>query len=561
MAPFGTHFPSLKQPPPAPLSLSSMLVLLLASPAVMAASADTIEARLAALEARVSAAEQRASAAERRASDAEARAIQAQRTLHQAEQRLASVADSPHNATPASPPLVAADSPSHAPADEGDTAPLSNVNTTPEGTLSFGAYARSGVLFNDHLEGGKGGPYQSPAGSVGGAVGRLGNEQDTYVEATFGYQQLFSNGTRANYTVMLADGVDTLNDWTSDDSDLNVRQVYAELSSLPALRNSSLFKDATFWAGKRFDRDNFDIHWLDSDFIFLAGTGGGIYDIQLTPDWKSNVSLMGRSFGDFSTAGGSSDVQNYILTSNNFFGPWQWMINGMHANGNDSNCRVGGDAGLTQEECTEQTLNSRQGRSAKNGAHTMLAYHGDSFFGLREGTFKVAMMYGRGLGAEVKSIGSDSELLSDAQSVRIGGYGTTALTNTWSIAPMILAEHSKDRYVKGDRYDWITFNARLSQAINENFELQYEATWQNMDLSPRGWANRRSASGSVTKLTFAPTLKPFTGDFFMRPELRAFVSYMDWSKGLNGYSDNDAFGSNGFTGSEWQFGMQMETWF
>jgi maltoporin len=34
-------------------------------------------------------------------------------------------------------------------------------------------------------------------------------------------------------------------------------------------------------AGKRFDRDNFDIHFTDSDIMFLGGTGGGINDV----DW------------------------------------------------------------------------------------------------------------------------------------------------------------------------------------------------------------------------------------------------------------------------------------
>lgn len=534
------------------LTLSSSIGLVSVSPSIMAA---TIEERLAALENRVAAAEQRAARAERRADAAEAEAQRAQAALSQPSSP--SVARQHEQAESTASTAVPAP---RTLSDEGDDDPAPR-NAEPEGHFTFGGYARSGVLFNNHLQGGKGGPDMSPAGSVGGNIGRLGNEQDTYVEATLGYSQLFSNGTKANYVVMLADGVDTLNDWTSDDSDLNVRQVYAELSSLPTLQNSRLFKDATFWAGKRFDRDNFDIHWLDSDFVFLAGTGGGIYDITPTAHWRSNLSLIGRSFGDYSSAGASDNVQNYILTSNNFFGPWQWMINGMHANGNDSNCRVGGDAGLSEEECTRQTLNSREGRSAENGVQTTLAYHGQSFFGLREGTFTAALLYGRGLGAEVKSLGSDSELIKDAQAIRIGAYGTTALTDSWSIAPMVLAEHSEDRYVKGDRYDWITFNARLAQAINENFELQYEATWQSMNLSPHGWASRNKVSGNVAKLTFAPTLKPFTNDFFLRPELRAFVTYMDWSKGLNNYSNTDAFGLNGFNGSEWQFGIQMETWF
>ncbi len=94
-----------------------------------------------------------------------------------------------------------------------------------------------------------------------------------------------------------------------------------------------MFENATLWAGKRFDRDNFDIHWLDSDVVFLAGTGGGIYDVQMTKDWRSNYSLIGRNYGDFSEGGVDADVESYILTSNQFFdnGQWQWMFNAIGA--------------------------------------------------------------------------------------------------------------------------------------------------------------------------------------------------------------------------------------
>src|SRR5690606_29347719 len=121
--------------------------------------------------------------------------------------------------------------------------------------IEFSAYARSGLLLGDDGKSLPGGPYVTPAGATGGAVGRLGNEPDTYVETQLGYRQTFDNGAKANYQVMIADGVTTSNDWTSDESDLNVRQVYVELSDLPSFTGA--FEGTTLWAGKRFDRDNF----------------------------------------------------------------------------------------------------------------------------------------------------------------------------------------------------------------------------------------------------------------------------------------------------------------
>ena len=189
-------------------------------------------------------------------------------------------------------------------------------------------------------------------------MGRLGNEPDTYSEAILNYRMQFDNGAKARYTTMIADSVNTSNDWTGDESQLNVRQAYAEFSDLPSFTGA--FENASIWAGKRFDRDNFDIHWLDSDVVFLAGTGGGIYDMQLADNWTSNLSIYGRSFADFDVVssenpGLKDDTDNLILTSNNYFGNWQWMVNGMSAADNDTR-----NIGAGQE-------------AAENGFHTMVA--------------------------------------------------------------------------------------------------------------------------------------------------------------------------------------------
>ncbi|SDN65223.1 sucrose porin [Halomonas shengliensis] len=474
------------------------------------AQPSDLEARLAELEARIAAAEQRADAAEERAELAERQAAD-RLSSEEVEQRLARVER-------------------QASGEEG---------------FSFNAYARSGLLIGEDGKSAEGGPYLTPAGAQGGAVGRLGNEPDTYAEAILNYRMRFDNGARARYTTMLADGVTTSNDWTAEESNLNVRQVYAEFSDLPSF--SGAFENASIWAGKRFDRDNFDIHWLDSDVVFLSGTGAGIYDMQLAESWTSNLSLYGRSFSDYrvdsENPDDTGDTDNLILTSNNYFGNWQWMVNGMSAADNEER-----DIGQGQE-------------AAESGFHTMVAYHGDSFFGLAEGNFKAAVLHGQGLGAEVKGLGANGDLTDEATSTRLALYGTTYLAPRWRVAPAILAETSEDRYVDGDQYDWATFNVRLANELTENFELQYEASYQWMDLDPRGHGGNRAVEGDYTKLTLAPTFKPEVGGFWQRPEIRLFASWSDWDEELDGYSDDDALGKEGFTGSQWTFGVQTEVWF
>ncbi|MCG8709905.1 carbohydrate porin [Brenneria sp. 4F2] len=508
-----------------PNRLAIVIGLLLSCPLyASAAGSDSIEARLNALEQRLQQAEQRARIAEARAEAAEKHTQQLEARTAQTEQKALQV--------------------------EQRASALTNQKSFADG-FEFHGYARSGLLANDSSVGSNTdiGPGMSPAGATGGNIGRLGNEDDTYVELKLEHKQKLDNGATTRFKVMMADGQRSYNDWTADSSDLNVREVFVELGSLPTFTGA--LKDTTLWAGKRFDRDNFDIHWLDSDVIFLAGTGGGIYDVKWADNVKSNFSVYGRSLGAITSL--DNDIKNYIFTANNYAGPFQFMLSGLTANNNDEKTNSGNNS-------ANRVTNTNAG---DKGYHAMAAWHGDSFYGLSEGSAKVAVLYGHGLGGEVKGIGSDGNLTNDASTWRLATYGTTPLSKNWSFAPAVLAQSSQDRYVNGDSYEWITFNARLIQEITENFALAYEGSYQYMDLDPRGYKDLNKVSGGFYKLTFAPTFK--TGDianFFSRPELRLFASYMNWDKRLDNYSSTDTFGSTGFTaGGEWNFGVQMETWF
>lgn len=486
--------------------------------------------------------ELRLSALEARLQQAEARANDAERRAQRAEQRVATLTrqDAPRQNEVAAPTAPA----SRAAVAEAEEKPASVApDTSVLDGFEFHGYARSGLIMSDSGTSTESGPYLTPGGETGGAVGRLGNENNTYVELNLEHKTRLANGATTRFKVMLADGQKNYNDWTADTSDLNIRQAFVELGSLPTF--SGPFKHATLWAGKRFDRDNFDIHWLDSDVVFLAGTGGGVYDVQWTDDLKSNFSLYGRNFGDIETI--DNEIQNTIVTANTFAGPWQFMLSGLRAKENDARVNT----------------SERNSHAGDRGFHSMLAYHGDSFYGVADGTAKTALLYGHGLGAEVKGVGSDGNLTSQADTWRFASYGMTSLSKNWHLAPAILAQQSRDRYAKGDDYRWVTLNTRLMQDITENFMLAYEASYQYMDLKPQGYRNRQDVNGGFYKLTFAPTFHVGeVGNFLTRPEIRFFASWMDWDHALDRYATDDQFGSAGFTaGGEWNFGVQMETWF
>lgn len=511
-----------------PGTLAMAIGIALSTPTLgyAAPTLDSLEARLVAMEQRLQQAESRAADAETRATAAE------QQVAHLQARTQAPLATARQTDSAAAP----------TPAEKPATNVAASAAALSEG-FEFHGYARSGLIMNDSAAGTQSGPYLTPAGETGGAVGRLGNENNTYVELNLEHKQQLANGATTRFKAMLADGQRDYNDWTGSTSELNIRQAFVELGNLPTF--SGVFDNSTLWAGKRFDRDNFDIHWLDSDVVFLAGTGGGIYDVQWNEGLKSNFSLYGRNFGDIETI--DNTIQNYIVTSNHFAGPFQLMVSGLRAKDNDQRVNRSRD-------------NDRAGDS---GIHAMLALHNDSFWGLRSGSAKTALLYGHGLGAEVKGIGSDGNLTQQAETWRLASYGVTPLNKTWSFAPALLAQTSSDRYAAGDRYRWATLNARLIQAINQNFALAYEGSYQYMDLDAQGYRDRQAVSGSFWKLTVAPTFKVADiGDFFTRPEIRFFASWMDWNSSLDRYASDDAFGSSGFSaGGEWNFGVQMETWF
>jgi len=345
------------------------------------------------------------------------------------------------------------------------------------------------------------------------------------------HRTTLEDGSWSKYRVYLADGVETKNDWTSAETSFNIRQAFAEIGNLPSF--SGAFENASLWAGKRAAHDNYDIHFLDSDIVVLAGTGGGVNEVQLGDNWKANFSLYGRDFGTLEDPG--LDIENYIVTMNNYMGPWQLMLSGMVAADNEED----------------------QANYAETGFHALFAYHADSFYGVNEGFSKTGFLVGSGLGAELKLVGEQGNLDEDAQAVRVFSYGVTSFADNWRIAPSLLAEYSQDRFEAGDEFLWATLNVRLAQELTANFEMVYEATYQYMDLDD----GSAQAEGGFYKATIAPTFKLSTAaGFFNRPEIRVTASYIDWDEELDNYNAIGGESTLG-EGGEFVFGMQMETWF
>lgn len=551
------------------LNIPLVLTALMTGTTAHAADMDELAKRLMELERRMEQAEKRAQQAETKAQQAEKRAQQAEAQARQAEaQSLQGKTKTKQAEIQAKQAEIQARQAeaqarqAEAQAQELAAQEAAKAKAAGGPEFAFKGYARAGFLTDEESHGVKGvGPYMTPAGNLGGPIGRLGVEPDKYVEAVFDSKITHESGAYSKYRLMIADGVLTNNDWTADDSDLNVRQLFTELGNLQSFAGSSTFQDAVLWAGKRFDRNNFDIHFFDSDIIFLAGTGAGIYDVKPTENWSTSVTLYARNFGTIEPT--NEEVQSYILTANNYVGPWQFMLSGLWAADNGDRKPI---------PVTD---------AAESGVHLMLGYNQPNFYGYSQGFSKTGILYGQGLGAQVKVLGSQGDLTDDAQSVRVYTFGVTPINDHWRIAPAFMAQYSQDYYYKGDEYIWASLNLRLEQPITQNFLMAYEATYQYQNLDSGSNSPSRNdptvktqASGNVFKFTIAPTFNLDTAaGFFQRPALRGLISYLTWSDDLNGFNygqppntdpqtGENTFALTGWTGTDhWLFGLQMETWF
>ncbi|WP_342609584.1 carbohydrate porin [Vibrio tritonius] len=417
-------------------------------------------------------------------------------------------------------------------------------------SFEFHGYARAGLNINQNFQGAHGGrsntigPQMSIASGLGAYFGRLGLEDDNYVDSRLTHYQQAEDGTKSMYQVMLSAGDETETDWVSaSSSSLNVRQLYLEMSDIAAFKDSDAFAGSTLWAGKRYDRENFDIDFIDTHVIFLTGTGLGIYDVKMGDNWRSNFSIIGNQFD--ADSGTSYDLEGYTFTWNNLIDDhWEIMFNAIAANKNDQRASL--DSAVNRNDV------------AQYGLHTMIGYKTDSFYGLKEGWSRTGMMYGHAMGAETKNIGQDNHLLKDANSVRFYTVGATPIFDSWRIAPSLLSELTKDRYLKGDEYKWAVFNVRLAQEFNPNFEIAYEGTYQYLDLDNTS----KHMKGNVYKATIAPTFKiSNVAGFFDRPQIRFAVSYINWSDKFEGSYYINGVDCGMGENSETVFAVQMETWF
>jgi len=410
-------------------------------------------------------------------------------------------------------------------------------------SFEFHGYARSGVIMDSEGHGGSSFDKWSPIGGFH-PTGRLGNEGETYGELEFVKNIYMENESWAKFHALLAYESGNLNDWDSENSDVHVRNAFVEMGNLPTFTGA--FNDSVLWAGKRFYGRE-DIHITDDYLRDFSGTGIGIQNVKLG-NGSSDLAFIGRDFGDFTPVGSSNlDINSQVYTLDGRYKTGNWDLELAGHISADNGDREAGTTGPNQK-------NRKQ--LAESGYQGYAGYNLPGYYGMDTGFSKIYGQAGYGLGAELGRAGGFGNNYEDETAWEIGTMGQNRINNKWDIMTTVVYHNNMDTVNDdGEEYDFNYYNlaVRPVYKINENFELQFEAGYAKYDN------DNTDRQGGISKLTFAPTFKLNTDDFWGRPEIRTFVTYANWN---DDYQDDMASKFSDYDNQEgWNFGVQAEIWF
>ena len=381
--------------------------------------------------------------------------------------------------------------------------------------FEFHGYARSGVIVSDDRTDGD--KFAVPGFSGAGAY-RLGNEDDTGWEANFLKTFKMDDGSYAKFCLLLANFTGDAYDEEVDNS-VQARQVFVEMGNLPPFTGA--FADSTIWAGKRY-YERADFHINDWKYTNMSGTGAGITNINVGGPGNLNLAFITNDLED---SAGDEFGKVYNLDA---------RYKGVEA--------LGGTW-----EYVATLKDAKDSPNANDGFQLGAIYDRGDFYGVADGGSKVVLQYGDGLGTALGFADSSADIDNDATSYRIATSGLMTANEKWDVFAQAIYEDRSDYEADGDDETWTSFGVRPVYKVNKNFELQFELGYDVVDLD-------NEADGDITKLTFAPTFKLDTGDFWARPEIRTFVTYATWDNDLKEAYETDS--DDGLN-----FGVQAEVWF
>lgn len=404
--------------------------------------------------------------------------------------------------------------------------------------FEFHGYFRAGLGIND-----RGDPMEAFKAPNAGAKYRLGNEAETYIEATyqqnFRTQALIDNGVDI-YTKLTFAYVTPTVDNNAFDTTTSLREAYAGARGVWEGK-----KEAMFWAGNRFYQ-HLDIHMNDFFFRDMAGFGGGVEDVAIGDEMKWALAWLGGSIDELDSSG--TPYQNdYNFNKNTItFSLYEIPagIGTLDLFGDLAD--FGGDElddGTNPIITIEDSFGWALGAILKSDLSDEMVN-------------RFTIQYGTGAADNFRAV-ITAPLALDPNLTTIAMDDTTRLRITddivvdngtplsWQFAAVL---ENYDNGM-GTTVDWVSTGIRPVYHFNEYFSLAFEG---GLDYTN----TEDDAEGVLGKFTLAPQVQP-AAKHFSRPSIRAFFTYAVWSDGFEGQVATTSYADEQQGISA---GVQMEAW-
>lgn len=396
------------------------------------------------------------------------------------------------------------------------------VNRITEG-FSFGAFYRAGYGFNSR--GGKMQAFQAP---LAPSKYRLGNEQDTYLEAIFAQNNWNPNPDSVTFRTQIRVSYQTQQNKSEDNTNsVCLREMYGQMGNFIE-SNPELI----VWAGERFYRlpelDLTDFWWYD-----LSGYGGGFENIKVGNLGKLNVAYLGYSSQDvnLSTNRGRINKNNlsFILKEVKVpGGTGTFWINGGYINGGSyegtNYPSVGGaDIGFMHNAGGQKNNNQFSFQSGF-GACTSLSTAGN-----------------------IPSVSNDQ----NSWTVRLTDMLNRRFNDRVSMQVIGLYQFTDTGYSTQAKQIWGSFGLRPVIGITKHFAIEFEPGIDYIN-SPRN-----NYDTFLMKFTTSLRLAP-GADIASHPRFRLYATYARWGDDFKGYP----IGGEGYRDKTQglNFGVQAESW-
>ena len=410
---------------------------------------------------------------------------------------------------------------------------------------NFNGYMRSGVMHGNSAFGSKTDTVK---------LGRLGNENDTFME--FGLGADVAKVDDVTYSVygMIAHGGDgNETDWNTN---LSCRQAWAGAKNLLGQGDDFL------WIGKRYYKRE-DIHILDEYYYNVSGTGVGLENVVLGP---GKISLAWtRNDKDAK----KDNVNIYSMKS-------EYKYKGLKDDGNKpakvkvNTYDVRYEFPVWDGASLQLGATYLEAEKNKNGSYRTYTIEkensiGDGLnlsaelnIGLLGGFNKTVVQSFSGSSAADVHYGTGSSVYYDeGQGWRLINWGDVHFTKEFGMFHVEQYAHSSG-FKSYDSERSVNLVVRPYYQLTKMTKLLAEVGWfadkKTANTDDKGVQSYVSKHGS--KYTLAYAISPDASNFWSRPEFRFYVSHVS-------VSDNMSIGPT----NEWvrqtsdnMFGAQVEAW-